>query len=172
MGVKICASTAAIVLFENIGLTIGASVRYGLSNGITTIQEGKCQETKHLGLWIHLVINILNTILLAASNYCMHVLSSPTRQEVDQAHSRNIWLDIGVPSVRNLWNIARSRLAFWWLLAFLGIPLHLLYNSAIFSPLSTQAYSAYIVSDELVNGNGINWTRTDPVLDSTLATVH
>ena len=172
VGVKICASTAAIVLFVNIGLTIWAIVKNGLSNGITTIQEGSCQETKHLGLWLHLVINILSTILLAASNYCMQVLSSPTRQEVDQAHSRNIWLDIGVPSVRNLWYIARSRLALWWLLAFSGIPLHLLYNSAIYSTLSSQEYSAYVVSDELVSGNGIKWTTTDPVVNSTLAKVN
>ena len=163
MGVIICASTAAIVLIVNIGLTIWASAKNGLSNGFATIQNGSCQKTRHLSLWLHLAINVLSTILLAASNYCMQCLSSPTREEVDRAHSRHIWLDIGVPGVRNLRNIARNRVILWWLLAVFGVPLHLLYNSAVFITLSSQEYTAYAASDELISGMGINWTATNPV---------
>ena len=168
VGVAICASTAALVLVINIGLTIWASAKNGLSHGLATIQDGSCQKTKHLSLWLHLAINALSTALLAASNYCMQCLSSPTREEIDRAHSYHIWLDIGVPSVRNLRNIARSRIVLWWLLAFSGIPLHLLYNSAIFSTLSSQRYSAYIVSDEIINGTGIDWTATTIIYDDGL----
>lgn len=163
VGVMICASTAATVLIVNIALTVWASTKSGLSNGFATIQDGSCQKTKHLNLWLHLVINVLSTILLAASNYCMQCLSSPTREEVDRAHSRHNWLDIGVPSVRNLRSIARNRILLWWLLAFSGIPLHLLYNSAVFATLSSQEYSAYLASDELISGIGINWTATNPL---------
>lgn len=165
VGVTVCASTAATVLIVNIGLTIWASAKNGLSNGLATIQEGSCQKTKDLSLWLHLAINVLSTILLAASNYCMQCLSSPTREDIDRAHSRHIWLDIGVPSVRNLRSIARNRIVLWWLLAFSGIPLHLLYNSAVFSTLSFQEYSVYLASDELLSGNGINWTTEVPDFD-------
>ena len=168
VGVAVCASTAALVLVINIGLTIWASAKNGLSHGLATIQDGSCQKTKHLSLWLHLAINALSTALLAASNYCMQCLSSPTREEIDRAHSNHIWLDIGVPSVRNLRNIARSRIVLWWLLAFSGIPLHLLYNSAIFSTLSSQKYSEYIVSDEIINGTGIDWTATTAIYDEGL----
>ena len=126
VGVIVCTSTTALVLVINIGLTVWASAKNGLSNGLATIQDGSCQQTKHLSLWLHLAINTLSTALLAASNYCMQCLSSPTRKEVDQAHSHYTWLDIGVPSVRNLRRIARKRVILWWLLAFSGIPLHLL----------------------------------------------
>ena len=169
MGVTLCASTAAIVLFMNIGLIIWASTKNGLDNGLTTIQSGSCQKTKDLSLWLHLIINALSTILLASSNYCMQILSSPTREEVDRAHSRHIWLDIGVFSVRNLRSIARSRVILWWLLAFSGVPLHLLYNSAVFSTLSSQEYTAYIASDALISGIGINWTAINPIVGSNLA---
>lgn len=163
VGVTICASTAASVLVINIGLTIWASAKNGLLHGLITIQDGSCQKTKNLSLWLHLAINALSTSLLAASNYCMQCLSSPTRVEIDRAHSRHIWLDIGVPSVRNLRNIAKSRIVLWWLLAFSGIPLHLLYNSAIFSTLSSQEYSVYVASSQVVNDIRTNWTAATTI---------
>ena len=171
-GVVFCTSTAAMVLVINIGLIIGASAKNGLSDGLATIQDGSCQRTKYLSLWLHLAINALSTALLAASNYCMQILSSPTRKEIDQAHSRHIWLDIGVPSVRNLRNIARSRVILWWLLAFSGIPLHLLYNSAIFSTLATQRYTAYAASADIVNGIGVNWTAKVPENGRSVAQIY
>lgn len=167
VGVTICASTAATVLIINISLTIWASAKNGLSSGLATIQDGSCQKTKDLSLWLHLVINVLSTILLAASNYCMQCLSSPTREDIDRAHSHHTWLDIGVPSVRNLRSIARNRVVLWWLLALSGIPLHLLYNSAIFSTLSSLKYTAYLASDELISGVGINWTAITPIVNLT-----
>ena len=163
VGVAVCASTATLVLIINISLTIWASAKIGLSDGLATIQDGSCQKTQNLSLWLHLAINALSTALLAASNYCMQCLSSPTREEIDQAHSHNKWLDIGVPSVRNLRNIARRRIVLWWLLAFSGIPLHLLYNSAIFSTLSSQKYSIYVASNEITSGVDINWTAPTSV---------
>lgn len=126
MGVILCASTVAIVLVINMGITIWATTKHGLANGLGTIQDGSCQKTKHLSLWLHLVINALSTLLLGASNYCMQCLSSPTREEIDKAHARQVWLDIGVPSLRNLGKISKNRIVLWWLLAFSGIPLHLL----------------------------------------------
>lgn len=172
VGVTICASTAATVLIANIGLTIGVSATNGLSNGLATIQDGSCQKTKDLSLWLHLAIDVLSTTLLAARNYCMQCLSSPTREEVDRVHTRHIWPDIGVPSVRNLRSIARNRMVLWWLLAFSGIPLHLLYNSAVFSTLSSQEYTADVASDELISRAGINWTAIIPVISQTPAQIY
>ena len=82
----------------------------------------------------------------------MQCLSSPTRNEIDKAHSQGIWLDIGVPSVRNLRKLSTTRIILWWLLAISSIPLHLLYNSAVFSTLSAQRFSAYLVTREFLDG--------------------
>ena len=127
-----------------------------MDGGIGTIQLGSCQKTKNVSLWLHLLINILSTALLSASNYCMQCLSSPTREEVDKAHARHIWLDIGVPSVRNLRRISWKRIILWWLLAITSLPLHLLYNSAIFDTLSAHYYNSYIVSKEFLSGAPYN----------------
>jgi hypothetical protein len=56
----------------------------------------------------------------------MQCLCSPTRQEVDRAHTRKTWLDIGIQSMRNLSRIGRLRMGLWIILAASSIPLHIL----------------------------------------------
>ena len=156
-----CAWMTAGVLLVNLTFTIWATATFGVQSGLGTLQEGHCKETKNLTQWIHLGINVLSTLLLGASNYSMQCLSSPTRREIDIAHSKGTWLDVGVPSMRNLRKISWSRIVFWWLLALSSIPLHLLYNSAIFSSLSTRDYNLYIVSHDFFDRPPLteNYTR-------------
>ena len=82
MGIALCALTAATVLIVNVMLTIIASVKYGLHAGFGTLLDGNCRTTRNLNLWLHLAINVLSTLLLGASNYCMQCLASPTREEI------------------------------------------------------------------------------------------
>lgn len=149
--VTVCASSVAVTFFANLALAIWTS-RFGYENGIATIQKGSCSRTKSLDLWLHLVINVLGTLLLGASNYTMQCLSSPTREEVDKAHLRQIPLDIGVPSLANLRRISRTRLLLWWLLALSSLPLHFMNNSMVFYTISTYSYSVAIVSPEFLTG--------------------
>lgn len=93
-----------------------------------------------------------------ASNYSMQCLSSPTRKEIDKAHARRAWLDVGVPSFRNLRRLSTTRIVLWWLLALSSIPLHLLYNSTVFATLSTQEYSVFLVSSDFPTGAPFNVT--------------
>lgn len=141
-----------MVLFINLILTIWAISSSEVQNGLGTLQDGKCKRTASLIFWAHLVINILSTILLGASNYSMQCLSSPTREEIDKAHNKGVWLDIEVPSVRNLRRLSTARVTLWWLLAISSIPLHLLYNSAVFSTLCSDQYDVFLVSSEFLNG--------------------
>ena len=155
-GVLLCAVVAAVVLIINVILTIWTVVSSGIYDGLGTLQDGSCKRTTSLTFWVHLAINVLSTLLLGASNYTMQCLSSPTRSEVDKAHSQGIWLDIGVPSIRNLRRLSTSRIVLWWLLAISSIPLHLLYNSAVFSTLSTQQFSVFLVTSEFLDGASFN----------------
>ncbi|KAF6222037.1 hypothetical protein HO133_001123 [Letharia lupina] len=178
MGVTLCAITTGTVLVINLIVITCVAAGDGLEGGLGTLQQGSCQKTKHLSLWLHLAINLLSTLLLGASNYTMQCLSSPTREEIDKAHRKRIWLDIGIPSLRNLRQIGRGRIVLWWSMALSSIPLHLLYNSVVFSTLSAQEYSVFAASAELVNGvaaqefsanrtalnwtGPTNWTNTGP----------
>ena len=151
-GILSCAVVAALVLIINLSFTIWAVSSFRTQNGLGTLYDGSCKRTRTLAFWIHLAINVFSTLLLGASNYSMQCLSSPTRGEVDKAHGQGIWLDIGVPSIRNLRRLSPIRVALWWLLAISSIPLHLLYNSAIFSSLCTHQYNVFLVSKDFLLG--------------------
>lgn len=71
-------------------------------------------------------INILSTLLLAASNNCAQLLISPTRTEIDKAHEQGVWLHVGIASARNLKWIGKWRIVMWAVLFASSIPLHLL----------------------------------------------
>jgi hypothetical protein len=73
---------------------------------------------------LHLLINLLSSLLLGASNYCMQRLVAPTRKEIDAVHAKRDWLDIGMPSVRNLPSINKGRTLLWVFLGLSSIPLH------------------------------------------------
>ena len=114
------------VLIANVVWTACASKYYGTENGIGTIFYGDCGTSQLLNVYLHIVINILSTLLLGTSNYCMQLISAPTRKEIDQAHAKRQWLDIGVPSIRNVWNLGWSKKITWCGLAVTSATLHLL----------------------------------------------
>lgn len=117
---------AGLALVINVILTIWLGVSFPSVNGITTIMKSDCSKVSSGDTWIHLAINVLSILLLSGSSYTMQCLVAPTRQEVDRAHAAGSWLDIGVPSVRNLWFIDRRRTAAWSMLAISSIPLAIL----------------------------------------------
>ena len=124
---KLALACAVVVLVTNIGLAIGISTR-GMAMGDATfmVYAGSCTTTEMKDTWVHLALNIVATALLASSNYCMQLLSSPSRSEVDRAHAKRKWLDIGIPSVRNLSSLKKKKVILWWILGISSIPLHLM----------------------------------------------
>ena len=119
--------SATLVLITNVGALVGTITRQSAKDdGRIPLYEGSCSKVRKLNIGIHLAINVLSTILLGASNYCMQCASAPTREEVDKAHKAKKWLDIGVLSRRNLLLISKKRVVLWILLAVSSLPLHLL----------------------------------------------
>jgi hypothetical protein len=147
-----CAATTGVVFLINLISTIVATQKTGISHGLGTIQSGDCNRTKNMSRWLHLLINLLGTLLLGASNYYMQCLSSPTRKEIDDAHRQSTWLDIGVSSLRNLRRVSWDRIFLWGLLALSSIPLHLMYNSAVFGTLSYQEFAVFVVAENFLTG--------------------
>ena len=126
-GVAWSALGGLLVLVVNVSLWIWIRSKFGAQEDETIIVfQGSCGTKKTISLWIHLLINICSTLLLCASNNAMQCLVAPTRTDIDKAHKQNIWLDIGVPSIRNLYYIGHTRLTIWTILALSSIPLHLL----------------------------------------------
>jgi hypothetical protein len=118
---------STIVLFSNIALLLTGIITHDDTyKGISTITKGETHRITAMSTVYHVLINVLSTVLLTSSNYAMQIICAPTRTEVDKAHARGQWLDIGIMSVHNLRHISRKRLITWVLLAFSSAPLHLL----------------------------------------------
>ncbi|KAJ5201185.1 hypothetical protein N7449_005988 [Penicillium cf. viridicatum] len=104
------------------------------------IYEGSCNTTGRWSTALHLIVNILRTCVLAASNYCMQSLVAPSRDGLDIAHAKHQWLRIGSSSVKNLLMMPFGRLGLWFILLITTTPFHLLYNSVVFESLSSSDY--------------------------------
>ena len=72
-------------------------------------------------------------------------------------------MDIGVASVRNIYKIHWRRSLLWVLLALSSVPIHLLYNSAIFKVLDTNEYMVFVVHYDFLQG-GVFASPTFPAL--------
>lgn len=95
-------------------------------DGIGVPATTNCETVASYNTWIHTGVNAMSTLLLGGSNYSMQCLFAPSRNEVQKADSKGIWLDIGVSSARNLRRIAGHRILVWGLLVLSSIPLHLM----------------------------------------------
>ncbi|KAI9695590.1 MAG: hypothetical protein M1820_008515 [Bogoriella megaspora] len=160
--------SATVVLLINLVFTIWASQNQTVApiatiadSGRVPLFSGSCSKANRIDTAAHLLINTLSTVLLSASNYCMQCLSAPTRSEVDKAHSRKTWADIGVPSVRNLRLIEKRKVILWWLLGLSSLPLHLLYNSAVINSIATWDYNVLLANNTYVQEDLWQQMRSD-----------
>lgn len=158
---------ATAVLALNTLITIVIVFKFGSKNGIGTVYTVSLQRytsamsigvltnrrvhaaaTNLVTTCLHVLINALSSVLLAASNYTMQVLVAPTRGDLDHAHFKGDWMDIGVASIRNLIRIRWYRTLVWLILALSSAPIHLLYNSAVFKSIDTNAYIAIVANPD------------------------
>lgn len=156
IGVLAAAGMTTIILVINSVLTRWASLTFDLEEGgIGTAYDGDCDKVSAWSFWLHLVINVLSSALLGASNCTMQCVSAPTRYECDQAHSKRDWLDIGIPSTRNIFRISWQRRILWAFLALSSTPIHLLYNSAVFRTLDNNLYSPVLFGPSFLDGETV-----------------
>lgn len=116
----------SIIFILNLTITAVLWGKYGASRAFGVIYSGDCSKAEEINLWIHFTINLLSTLLLGSSNYCMQLLIAPTPEKLREAHDQGKWLDIGVPSFRNRKWIKRSRFYSWTLLCLSSGLLHMM----------------------------------------------
>lgn len=126
LGAYSAACIALVSLIVNMAAAIWLKRHPDASSNLVEVYNGSCSEVSRMDIWVHLLINAISTLLLGGSNYCMQCLSAPTRREIDKVHAKGQYLDIGVPSYRNLSSIAWPRVIMWWILGLSSIPLHLM----------------------------------------------
>jgi hypothetical protein len=126
--VTIYAGLALICSFVVLLALIAAAATHGVDKqGRITLFEGSCSSAKLKGFFGHGFISGMGTYMLSASCYVLYCLTPPSRKELDRAHSRGRWLDIGAMSWRNLRATSRLRVTYFILLALSSPILQLLY---------------------------------------------
>ncbi|KAJ5155144.1 hypothetical protein N7492_007947 [Penicillium capsulatum] len=140
-GALFCTIEAASILVLNLILFLVA-VHEGYNGSIPgkdnivsiPIYEGKCTVANRWSTGLHVIINILSTWLLAASNYVMQCLNAPSRADLDRAHAQGRWLYVGTWGFKNFQAMDWKRKTLW---AF--------YNSVVFPSISTQQYGPVLI---------------------------
>jgi hypothetical protein len=129
-GWKTGAITAATLALLSLLINFGVAIWLGSHNpdhsSLVEVYRGDCEKIERIDLWVHLAINALSTLLLGGSNYCMQCLSAPTRADIDKAHAKGKYLDVGVPSIRNIASVPAYKVVLWAILGLSSVPLHLM----------------------------------------------
>lgn len=74
LGFFIRCGASGLVLIINITILLVGVFRYGgFQNGIGTLAQGGSASISRMSMAYHIPINILTTILLTSSNYCMQL---------------------------------------------------------------------------------------------------
>ncbi|KAK0745221.1 hypothetical protein B0T21DRAFT_345310 [Apiosordaria backusii] len=133
-------------------LAISKASLAGGAGGRLAIFTGECAAATRIDWGLHAVINVFGAVLLAGAHYVFQVLSSPTRGEVDEAHRRWVWLDIGVPSFRNLRFIGRMRVMLAVVVLGSAFVTQIMYNAVIFTSQTAPEFKAAVVTDAFTRG--------------------
>ncbi|KAJ5949351.1 hypothetical protein N7454_000935 [Penicillium verhagenii] len=158
---RACPWIAGAVLFLNIilalvALAIGYSKKVNKGQfEMVELYQGSCDVSNRMATVLHLMINVLSTVLMGVSNYTMQCLGAPSRADVELAHQKHKWLDIGTFSIRNLGVMNWKRRTLWGLLLFSSVPIHMLYNSVVFRSISDLDYGLLIVPSDLSSSESL-----------------
>lgn len=112
-------------LLVNVSVFLWLFFEFNSTHAPGIIRKSSCTEIGRIEMAIKVGLNVISTLILGASTYAMQGTTSPTRKEVDKAHTKGKWLEIGTQSWRNLAYVSRMHVAIWGVLAFTSLPLHL-----------------------------------------------
>ncbi|KAK3325813.1 hypothetical protein B0H66DRAFT_139429 [Apodospora peruviana] len=138
--------------------------------GNSVFYSGSCTMAFGISWGLHALVNLFAVAIIAGANYSFQVLSSPTRTEVAAAHQNKRWLDIGIPSIRNLVHIEKTRTFLAVVLLVTAVATQIIYNAVISTSQSALDYKLVLVTNSFLTGapfsndttnNGAMLTRLD-----------
>ncbi|KAK1828274.1 hypothetical protein QBC39DRAFT_374811 [Podospora conica] len=134
-----------------VGLVFAIARGFG-SGGQSVLFSGSCETASTIGWSLHAVISVMVVATVAGGNYVFQVLGSPMREEVDVAHSKREWLDIGVPSFRNLAYIDARRTAMAVVILLTAALTQVIYNGVIVTSMTTSDFKLVLATESFLTG--------------------
>ncbi|KAF7550537.1 hypothetical protein G7Z17_g5652 [Cylindrodendrum hubeiense] len=155
-GVTLNALLAFLVFVAAILCLALAGAKGKISGGGSSVVDGDAGKVRGANWGVHAVVNVFAIVLIAGANYVVQILSSPTRCEVDIAHEKSTWVDIGIPSLRNLGLISSTRAALSAILLVIAVGSQIIYNSLIFTTHSAAATNMALVSTSFIQSGSLS----------------
>ncbi|KAK8139270.1 hypothetical protein PG984_002650 [Apiospora sp. TS-2023a] len=153
---------AFVLLIISVVALILAISRKGASDE-TVVFSGSCDTASSINTGLHAAINVFAITILVGSNYAFQILSSPTRTELASAHNKKQWLDIGIPSLRNLFHVSGLRTALVAVALLCAVSTQIIYNAVIFTSPTGFKSDIVVVTSDFVTGapfaNGSEFNR-------------
>jgi hypothetical protein len=115
-----------VALIVNIAVYAWLFRTYDATTGTASIKRGNCAIIRRVNTGVHGALNVVSTLILGASTYAMQGMTAPSRKEVDFAHAKGKWVEIGTQSMRNLFYVRKRNAWVWVLLGITSLPFHLL----------------------------------------------
>lgn len=110
-GITLIILLSAIILLVAIVCVVLAASKSLLQPHHSAVLAMKCDVVGQIDQGVGALVNILSFFFIVSATYVSQVLLSPTREEVNTAHQEFHWLDIGIPSLKNLTKVSGLRAA-------------------------------------------------------------
>ncbi|KAI1452582.1 hypothetical protein F4805DRAFT_472335 [Annulohypoxylon moriforme] len=150
IGIVSCMLVVALAFILNLSLLLYLVIRDDGFKSYGDLFTESCDQMKTIETVVHLIINILSSMVVTATNYCSQILVAPTQAEVTRAHEKGDWLETGVPSFHNLLygRISGKRRLIWTIIMISSVPLHLFWNCIVFSAIPVTKYQVALVTSD------------------------
>ncbi|KAF3010638.1 hypothetical protein E8E13_004270 [Curvularia kusanoi] len=145
-------------LLVNASIFLWLYLEFDHPGGTGTIKVSNCGDIGKIETGVKVGLNVISTLILGASTYAMQGTTSPTREEVDLAHKKGKWLEIGTQSWRNLGYVSRRHATLWGVLALTSLPLHLIFNAVFFHTTEIYQYAVAVVSSDFLDNTAFQIT--------------
>lgn len=113
------------ILAINLSMTVTFALLARSHKSKSRFYQGDCDTVNGISIGLGFLINALSVALTATSNYCCQIVTAPSREEVDRAHSKRTWVAIGSQSMTNIWLAAPWRKMLWLVLCATSIAIQL-----------------------------------------------
>lgn len=160
------ALSIAICLLVFTCFTISAT--RGGAFGTTELFSGQCTHAININRALQAVLALLAIGINVSFDFFMRLASSPTVDDLREAHSQGRSLDIAVHSLQNVRHISPWRTYGWITLVSLAVPIQLFSHSIAFISFSTTSYSRILVSEAFTTGQPFAYPGV-ALLDSSLS---
>lgn len=120
--------------------------------GVTKLYAGQCSRAEAMNQCLQLLCAITAIGMSVSFDFFIRLVSSPTIDDLRNAHSQGRSLDIGVHSFRNLKQLSQWRRLWWVSLVAIGIPIQLFFHSSTFIVYTSTTYSVLFASEAFTTG--------------------